>query len=228
MLTVMKGMVIKMRIKKEDMQLYVVTDRSWLGENKLAAQVEEILKAGATLLQLREKDMTYEAFVEEAKEIKQLTDQYQIPFIINDRVDVARAVAAAGIHIGQDDGDIIATRELVGENMIIGVSVHTVEEAIEAQSKGADYIGVGAVFSTSTKKDANHVSHEILRKICAAVTIPVVAIGGITKDNILELTGTGVDGAAVISAIFACKDVGKATEELAKLAKRMVRREAII
>ena len=210
-----------MRICKEDLLLYGVTDRTWSGEAGLAAQVEQALEAGATLLQLLEKDMPYPLFVEEAREIKKLTDRYGVSLIINDRIDVAAAVDVAGVHLGQEDENIRKAREILGEDKIIGISVHTVAEALTAQKNGADYIGVGAVFKTSTKKDANALPHEVLSAICHAVSLPVVAIGGITKDNILSLSGSGVDGVAVISAIFASPDIYGATREMLELARAM-------
>jgi thiamine-phosphate pyrophosphorylase len=210
-----------MKLKKEDMLLYIVTDRSWLGEVSLADQVEVILKAGATCLQLREKDLPFEDFVSEAKKIKNITDQYRIPFVINDNVDVAIAVDADGVHLGQGDEGIEEVRKRLGTDKIIGLSAHNVEEALNAEKSGADYIGVGATFTTTTKKDANSVPLEILSDICQAVRVPIVAIGGISKNNIMQLAGTGVDGVAVISAIFAQPDLGAATRELLDLAKRM-------
>ncbi len=211
-----------MKLKKENILLYVVTDRTWLGQNKLRDQVEEIIKSGATLLQVREKDLSFEEFVAEAKQIKNITERYGIPLIINDRIDVAIAVDADGVHLGQEDEDIKKAKEIFGADKIIGISAHNVEEALKAQNNGADYIGVGAVFSTSTKKDANTVAYETLQDICRAVTLPIVAIGGITEDNILNLSGSGVDGVAVISAIFASENVGKATDKMLGLAKKMI------
>ncbi len=211
-----------MRIRKEDMLLYLVTDRTWLKGRSLATQIEESLQAGATMVQLREKNMPIQKFVEEAHQIRSLTRQYQIPFIINDEVEVALASDADGVHLGQEDGNITSARVRLGEDKIIGISVHTVEEALEAQQNGADYIGVGAVFPTSTKKDANPLSVDMLRAICGAVTIPVVAIGGITVDNIMQLNGSGVDGVAVISAILAKEDISAATKEMLKLSRIMI------
>ncbi|HWT27561.1 MAG TPA: thiamine phosphate synthase [Mobilitalea sp.] len=210
-----------MKIRKEDMLLYVVTDRTWLGENKLIDQVVEIVKAGATCIQLREKSMPLKDFIEEAREIKQITDAYKIPFIINDNVEVAAAVDADGVHLGQGDENIASVRKKLGKDKIIGLSVHNVEEALAAVEQGADYLGVGAVFETSTKKDAKALPLETLKAICDAVTIPVVAIGGISKQNILRLSGTGVDGAAVISAIFAQPDLTEATREMLRLANKL-------
>lgn len=212
-----------MKCDKESMLLYVVTDRSWLGSNKLEHQVEDIIRAGATFLQLREKELEFDRFVAEAKTIKQVTDRYQIPFVINDSIEVALAVDADGVHVGQSDLEAGEVRRHIGADKILGVSAQTVEQAVLAEQSGADYIGVGAVFGTSTKLDANTVSMDTVRQICDAVSIPVVAIGGINEQNLLELRGSGVDGVAVISAIFAAPDVSGATQKLLSLAKRMVK-----
>jgi thiamine-phosphate pyrophosphorylase len=210
-----------MRIRKENVLLYAVTDRTWEG-NKLVDQVEEAVKSGVTMLQLREKGMGFEDMVEEARHLKTITDRFHIPFIINDSIDVAIAVNADGIHLGQEDEGIREARAKLGNDKIIGISAHTLEEAITAQEEGADYIGVGAVFETTTKKDASGIGLEILKLICEAVTIPVVAIGGISKDNIMRLSGTGVDGVAVISALFAQPDIKEATKQMLQLAQIMV------
>lgn len=204
------------------MLLYVVTDRSWLGENDLVVQVEDALKAGATFVQLREKHLEFDAFVAEAKRIKAITDRYGVPFVINDNAEVALACGADGVHIGQEDMAAGNARTLLGKDKIIGVSAHSVAEALAAQAAGADYIGVGAVFSTSTKQDANSVSYDAVKRICEAVSLPVVAIGGISRENIMRLKGTGVDGVAVISAIFAQKDIYSAAKKLHDLSEEMV------
>ena len=211
-----------MKVGKSAMLLYIVTDRTWLGENSLVEQVEQTIKAGATFIQLREKDLSFDEYVKIAKDVKTITDKYKIPFVINDNVDVALAVCADGIHVGQSDMQAQNVRVLIGENKILGVSAQTVEQAIKAEECGADYLGVGAVFSTSTKTDANNISIDTLRDICSAVSIPVVAIGGISKNNIFELTGSGVDGVAVVSAIFAQHDITSATTELLELSHKMV------
>lgn len=211
-----------MLFTREHMLLYAVTDRSWLGDRRLTDQVEEILKAGATLLQLREKELSFDEFVTEAKQMKKITERYQIPLIINDSIDVAVAAGADGVHLGQGDDNILKAREILGRKKIIGISAHTVEEAMDAQNNGADYLGVGAVFGTATKKDAGIVTYEILKEICEAVTIPVVAIGGINSDNIMKLAGSGVAGVAVISALFAGKEPARETKKLQELAKNMV------
>lgn len=211
-----------MKLENKTMLVYAVTDRTWLNGNTLEQQVEQAIKGGATLIQLREKELSYDAFLEQAIQLKRVTDKYHIPLIINDNVDIAKAVDADGVHVGQKDMEAGAVRQKLGENKIIGVSVQTVEQALLAQKQGADYLGVGAVFSTSTKLDASEVSFETLQKICHAVSIPVVAIGGISAQNILQLKNSGIDGVAVVSAIFAQKDITQATKELTKLAKQIV------
>ena len=211
-----------MKLENKTMLVYAVTDRTWLNGNTLEQQVEQAIKGGATLIQLREKELSYTAFLEQAIQLKKVTDKYHIPLIINDNVDVAKAVNAEGVHVGQKDMEAGAVRQKLGENKIIGVSVQTVEQALLAQKQGADYLGVGAVFSTSTKLDASEVSFETLQKICDAVSIPVVAIGGINAQNIMQLKNSGIEGVAVVSAIFAQKDIIQATKELTNLAKQIV------
>ena len=211
-----------MKCAKETMLLYAVTDRAWVGEKTLMEQVEEALKNGATCIQLREKELDNETFLEEAIEMKKLCKKYKVPFIVNDNVEIAIKCAADGIHVGQEDMEVSDVRRRVGENMIIGVSAHTVEEAILAVRNGADYLGLGAVFNTSTKLDAEDMSASVLRSICDAVDVPTVAIGGISNENIAELAGSGVDGVAVVSAIFGAKDPGVATAKLLQLSKAMV------
>lgn len=211
-----------MKCDKKSMLLYAVTDRTWLGEQTLAMQVEEALKGGTTFIQLREKHLDYETFLAEANEIKALCKQYHVPFVINDNVDVAIACEADGVHIGQSDMNAGNVRAKLGDDKILGVSAQTVEQAMIAQQQGADYLGVGAVFSTSTKLDADSVSFETLKSICEAVTIPVIAIGGINESNILELSGSGIDGVAVISALFAKSDIKAAAVNLNTLTEKMV------
>lgn len=206
------------------MLLYAVSDRTWIGERKLSEQVEEALKGGATFIQLREKTLEFDEFLKEAMQIKEVTDRYQVPFVINDYVKVAVDCGADGVHIGQDDLGIEEARKLVGPDRILGVSVQTVEQAIAAEKSGADYLGAGSMFSTSTKMDAEMVSFETLKEICEAVNIPVVAIGGINQSNILELSGTGVDGAAIVSAIFAASDIKEASRELHVLSTKMIQK----
>ena len=211
-----------MRLDKKHMLLYAVTDRAWVGTKSLYEQVKEALENGVTCVQLREKELNESDFLKEAKQISTLCKEYKVPFIVNDNVNIAIACKADGIHIGQEDMELTNVRKLVGEDMIIGVSAHTVEEAIKAQDGGADYIGIGAVFATSTKTDVDVLSFETLRSICEAVDIPTVAIGGIKKDNICKLKGSGIDGVAVVSAIFAAKDIATATKELLLEVKKAV------
>ena len=211
-----------MRLDKKYMQLYAVTDRAWTGNKTLYEQIKEALENGVTCVQLREKNLDEASFIEEAKKICVLCRQYNTPFIVNDNVNVAIASNADGIHIGQDDTGLKDVRKIVGENMIIGISAHTVEEAKFAQENGADYIGIGAVFETSTKNDVDVIPYEKVKSICDAVYIPKVAIGGINAENILKLKGSGIDGVAVVSAIFGAKDIGKATKELYTLANNLI------
>ena len=201
------------RVNKQQLLLYAVTDRTWLNGTSLYEAVEESLKGGTTCLQLREKKLDTEHFLKEARQLKPLCRSYGVPFIINDNVDVALASNADGVHIGQSDGDIVETRARIG-NKILGVSAATIEEALEAERAGADYLGVGAVFPTNSKNDAEHVSLSTLRDICNAVSIPVVAIGGITLDNVSLLIDSGICGIAVISAIYAQKDIQNAARRL--------------
>lgn len=212
---------VKLRVNADAMTLYAVTDRTWVEDTTLMDQVKEASEGGITFLQLREKHLSKEEFIKEAREMKELSKEYKVPFVINDNIEVALAVDADGVHIGQDDMSVEEARKLLGEDKIIGVSAHNVEEAIKAQKGGADYLGVGAVCATSTKKDANVVSKEEIKKICHTVEIPVVAIGGIKKENIKTLEGTDVDGVAVVSAIFAAKDIKKDTKQLRSLVEEM-------
>ena len=205
------------------MLLYAVTDSSWLNGRSLAQDVEDVLKAGATFIQLREKNADYDQILKLAKEIKALTDKYHVPFVIDDNIDVAVAVDADGVHVGQSDTEAKKAREILGENKIVGVSAGNLKEALEAEKNGADYIGIGAMFPTDTKKDHTDITFEEAKKITESVNIPVVAIGGINKNNILQLKGTGVDGVAVISAIFAQDDRYKAAKELLELSKEIVK-----
>lgn len=208
---------------KSSMLLYAVTDRMWLKEGESLTKVcKEVLESGATFLQIREKDLDEETFEEEAKALKELCEKYHVPFVVNDNVDIALDIDADGVHVGQSDIKGRDIRSILGPDKILGISAGTVEEAVAAEKAGADYIGVGAVFGTSTKKDARNLSVEKLHEISKAVTIPVVAIGGINKSNLMDLSGSAVDGVAVVSAIFAAEDVGKATAELLTLAGDMV------
>ena len=212
-----------MKCDKNMMLLYAVTDRAWTEKMSLYEQVEAALKNGVTCVQLREKDLDEEAFLQEAIEIRKLCKEYQVPFIINDNVEIAVKCGADGIHVGQEDMVAGEVRRRVGDAMILGVSVHTVEEARQAVHDGADYLGLGAVFPTSTKADADQMTSETLRDICSAVDVPIVAIGGINRDNLLSLAGSGVDGAALVSAIFSAEDIERNCQELRALAERMVR-----
>lgn len=211
-----------MKFAKEDLLLYAVTDRHWLKDETLENQVEKALQGGATFLQLREKSLDDDIFLAEAKEIQKLCKKYQVPFVINDNVDIPLAIDADGVHVGQSDMEALDVRKRLGPDKIIGVSAQNVQQALLAQKHGADYLGVGAVFPTGSKDDAEDVSFETLKAICQAVDIPVIAIGGITKENVSELKGSGICGIAVISAIFAQKDIKAATKELKKRTMDMV------
>ena len=211
-----------MNCDKKDLLLYAVTDRSWLNGRTLKEVVKESLDGGVTFVQLREKHLDQENFLEEARELKELCKEYHVPFVINDNVDIAVMMDADGVHVGQSDMEAQDVRAKLGPDKIIGVSARTVEQAVKAEKMGADYLEISAVFSTSTKLDAREVSWETLKEICETVSIPVVAIGGITADNLSQLAGTGVDGVAVVSAIFAQKDIKAATENLRKLSEDMV------
>lgn len=212
-----------MKFDRKDLLLYAVTDRSWLGEKTLAQQTEEALRGGVTFVQIREKQLDRQHFLEEAEELKTLCARYKVPFVINDDVDLALQVGADGVHVGQSDMEAGDVRKKLGPDKIIGVSARTVEQALLAEKHGADYLGVGAVFPTSSKKDASEVSFQTLKEICEAVDIPVIAIGGITKENVAELAGSGICGVAVISAIFAQPDVRKAAAELKTAVKENLR-----
>ena len=211
-----------MKCDKRYMLLYAVTDRAWTGKQTLYEQVEAALKGGVTCVQLREKELDETAFLQEAKELCALCRRYGVPFLVNDNVEIAIACGADGIHVGQGDLAAGEVRRRVGENMILGVSVHTVEEACQAVRDGADYLGLGAVFPTSTKTDVEQMSNETLRAICDAVNVPIVAIGGINRGNILKLAGSGVDGVALVSAIFSAEDIEGTCRELRALSEKMV------
>lgn len=211
-----------MKCDKKDLLLYAVTDRYWLNGRSLKEVVKESLEGGVTFLQLREKKLDEETFLKEAVELQEMCRAYGIPFVINDNVDIAMKMNANGVHVGQSDMEAGAVREKLGPDKILGVSAQTVEQALLAQERGADYLGVGAVFPTGSKDDADDVSLETLKEICAAVDIPVVAIGGITKENIDKLSGTGITGVAVISAIYAQKDIKEAARDLKEKTKRIV------
>ena len=216
-----------MKCDKKDLLLYAVTDRSWLNGDTLYQQVEQALKGGTTFVQLREKTLDEEAFLQEAIQIKELCKAYSVPFVINDNIDIALAMKADGVHIGQSDMTLTEARAKLGPYKIIGVSAQTVEQALEAQEKGSDYLGVGAVFPTGSKADAVEVSHQTLKAICKAVSIPVVAIGGISEANVMQLSRSGICGVAVISAIFAKQDITKATSDLKEKVEEMVKRDVL-
>lgn len=211
-----------MKCAKKDLLLYAVTDRRWLADGETLYQVvEQAIDGGVTFVQLREKGVAKDLFLEEAREIKKLCNARKIPFVINDSVDIALAMDADGVHVGQSDMEAGDVREKLGPDKIIGVSAQTVEQAKLAEAHGADYLGVGAVFATGSKDDAVEVGPQTLRDICQAVSIPVIAIGGISKENVSQLTGSGICGIAVISAIFAQKDVKAASKELHDLTAEM-------
>lgn len=212
-----------MKCDKKDFLLYAVTDRHWLDGDTLYSQVEKALKGGATFIQLREKELDEEHFLEEAVRVKKLCADYHVPFVINDNVRIAVAVDADGVHVGQNDMEAGDVRAKLGPDKIVGVSAHTVEEALLAEARGADYLGVGAAFPTGSKNDAGVIDHNVIRDICRAVKIPVIAIGGINRDNVQNLRGNGLCGVAVISAIFAQKDIEAAARELKELTKEMVK-----
>ncbi len=203
-----------MNCDKKDLLLYAVTDRRWLGESSLYDAVKASLDGGVTFLQLREKNLGEAEFMQEALKLKALCREYHVPFVINDNVELAAAIDADGVHVGQSDMAAGDARRRLGPDKIIGVSAQTVEQALLAQQQGADYLGVGAVFPTGSKADASEVSQETLRAICDAVSIPVVAIGGITQQNVCQLAGSGICGVAVISAIYAEKDIAGASAAL--------------
>ncbi len=201
-------------MNRDSLKLYAVTDRSWLNGDSLVSQVEKALRGGAGFVQLREKNLACEQFLAEAVELRALCGRYQVPFVINDNVEIARLCDADGVHVGQEDMALPEARKVLGENKIIGVTCKTVEEALKAQADGADYIGSGAMFQSTAKPGAEPITFDTLREICAAVSIPVVAIGGITHENVLQLCDTGIAGVAVVSAIFGQKDIEEATRTL--------------
>lgn len=206
-----------MKCAEEYMRLYAVTDRAWVGGQTLYQQVESALKGGVTCVQLREKELDEEAFLKEAFELHDLCKKYNVPFFINDNVDIAIRCHAEGIHVGQEDMAAAQVRQRVGDEMMIGVSVHSVEEALEAVRHGADCLGVGAAFSTHTKADVDVLPEGMMKAICDAVDIPVVAIGGVNAATMPRLSELNVDGAAVVSAIFAADDIEAATRELSRI-----------
>ncbi|MDD3590813.1 MAG: thiamine phosphate synthase [Thermoguttaceae bacterium] len=211
-----------MKCDRNTMLLYAITDRAWTGKQSLAEQVESALKGGATCVQLREKELSDAEFLASAIELSALCKRYGVPFFVNDNVEIAIECGADGVHVGQDDMAVAQVRRRVGDAMLIGVSAHSVEEARDAVENGADCLGVGALFATNTKQGANVLPKEVLRDICAAVNVPVVAIGGIKKTNIAQLVGAGVAGVAVVSAIFGADDIESETRLLRQLSEEMV------
>ena len=214
-----------MRCDKKDLLLYAVTDRHWLNGRTLHEVVKESLDGGVTFVQLREKQLDEEHFLQEAKDLKELCSEYHVPFVINDNVELAIEMDADGVHVGQSDMEAGDVRAKLGPDKIIGVSAQTVEQAVLAEKHGADYLGVGAVFPTSSKDDATEVPFETLKAICEAVSIPVIAIGGITKENVKELAGSGICGIAVISVIYGQKEIRKASEELKAATEEMLKKK---
>ena len=208
----------------QQLKLYAITDRSWLkpGET-LTEVVETLLKAGVTCVQLREKEAEDAFILQEAQELNALCRRYGVPFLVNDRPDLAQIVGADGVHVGREDTGLTEARKQLGVNAVLGGSAHTVEEALLAEKQGADYLGVGAVFPTSSKSDVGEMSYETLKAICKAVSIPVVAIGGISGENVGKLAGSGICGVAVISAIYAAKDVKAAAADLKSTVEEMLR-----
>ena len=214
-----------MKFDKEKMRLYAITDRHWLNGRSLKEVVKESLDGGVTFLQLRDKNSDDETFLQEAAELQELCRDYKVPLIINDNVEIALKMNADGVHVGQSDMEAGDVRRRLGEGKIIGVSAQPVEQALLAEKHGADYLGVGAVFHTGTKKDASDVSGQTLKDICAAVHIPVVAIGGITAENMKHLAGSGICGVAVVSAIFAEDDIEEAARRLKCVAAAVTEQE---
>lgn len=213
-------------IKRESLLLYAVTDRTWLGDNEpLSGAVKKALEGGVTLLQLREKNMSKEELIRSACEIKEICRSFGVPLIINDSADVCLASGADGVHLGQNDMPLKEARRLLGPDKIIGITAKTVEQAIAAEKGGADYIGSGAIFGTSTKSDAKKLEPETLKAITSAISIPVVAIGGINAENAPRLEGLGISGAAVVSGIFAAHDIRKETVRLKEIIKTIVHRK---
>ena len=209
-------------MKHLDMSLYLVTDSTYHTEESLLRTVEEACEGGVTIVQLREKHAGGREYLEKARKVRAITERYGVPLIIDDRVDVAMACGADGVHVGASDLPVAEARRILGPDKIVGATAKTVETALKAYEDGADYLGVGAVFHTDSKADAADISHETLKAITEAVDIPVIAIGGISKENVSELSGTGICGIAVISAIFAEKDIKNATKKLKKLTEEMV------
>lgn len=202
---------------KIDYSIYLVTDRDLMSTETLEEAVEQALIGGCTLVQLREKDCSSRDFYNTAVKVKEITDKYNVPLLINDRLDIALAVDAAGVHVGQSDLPVSVVRKVIGDDKIIGISAGTLEEALKGQKDGADYLGVGAMYATGTKKDANPTSMEELKKIRENVSLPIVVIGGINKERVKDFEGIGIDGLAIVSAIIAKKDIAEAAREFKNL-----------
>ena len=212
-----------MKLTKEMLRLYAVTDRSWLRGQTIYEQVEQALIGGATMVQLREKELDEDTFMREAVEMAKLCHRYGVPLLINDNVEIARRSGADGVHVGQDDMEAASVRSVLGSDMIVGVTAKTVEQALRAQEAGADYLGSGAVFGSATKLNAKPMTKELLNAICHAVQIPVVAIGGINRQNILELAGTDISGVAVVSGIFAADDIAAECRHLRNIVQQITK-----
>lgn len=215
-------MVKNMKFNRDSLLLYAVTDRAWVGRQTLLEQIEDALRGGVTLVQLREKGLEEAVFVEEAVQVKELCHRYQVPLIINDKVDVALKSGADGVHVGIEDTPVSEIRKRAGKELIIGATAKTVEQAQAAQAAGADYLGVGAVFPSPTKTNAIRITRDQLHEICTSVSIPAVAIGGISLSNVTELKGGGMCGIAVVSAIFAADEIRAAAEALRRRAEEII------
>ncbi len=212
-----------MNFSRENLLLYAVTDRAWVGEKTLLQQIEEALEGGVTILQLREKNLPTEEFIKEAIQVKELCRKYHVPLIINDNVEVAEKSGADGVHVGIEDAPVAEIRRKMGPDFIIGATAKTVEQAVFAEKSGADYLGVGAVYPSPTKKNAIRITKEQLAEICSAVSIPAVAIGGITAENLPPLKGSKIAGAAVVSAIFGAESPLLAAKHLKEILKDIVK-----
>jgi len=211
-----------MKFNKKQLLLYAVTDRTWVGKQTFYEQIEDALKGGVTLLQLREKEMDEAVFVEEALKVREICQRYQVPLIINDNVNVALKCGADGVHVGIEDTPVAEIRKKVGSDFIIGATAKTVEQARRAEREGADYLGVGAVFPSSTKENALRITTGQLKEICSSVSIPAVAIGGLNFENMEVLTGSGIHGVALVSAIFAAEDIKMTAEQYKKKVKMLI------
>ncbi len=212
-----------MEFSPSNLLLYAVTDRAWVGKKTLLEQIEEVLRGGVTLLQLREKNLPEEEFLKEAIQVKELCHRYNVPLIINDNVDVAEKAGADGVHVGIEDAPVAEIRRRMGPGFIIGATAKTVEQAVFAEQSGADYLGVGAVYPSPTKKNAIRITKEQLLEICSSVSIPAVAIGGITAENLPPLAGSGIAGAAVVSAVFGAENPETAARQLKEILKTIVK-----